>query len=168
MAAEPAPSAAQSDPLRLGWMTGSPPPPDKVVRLADGSAWRFPQLRWSFSNYRQLMPTTNVSRGLGPCEPLARAERPELDAVSFTPLGAEAPMRWAQAFEATYTDGIVVLHRGRIVHERYAGALRPEGQHIAMSVTKSFFGLLGAVLVAEGRLDEHARVAHYVPQLRGT
>lgn len=168
MAAEPTLSAAQSDPVLLGWMAGSPPPPDKVVCLADGSAYRFPQLRWSFSNYRQLMPTTNVSRGLGPCEPLARAERDELDAVSFTPLGGDAPMSWAQAFEATYTDGIVVLHRGRIVHERYAGALQPEGQHIAMSVTKSFFGLLGAVLVAEGELDEHASVAHYVPQLRGS
>jgi len=61
---------------------------------------------------------------------------------------------------------VVVLHRGHIVCERYAGALVPEGQHIAKSVTKSFFGLIGAVLVDQGQLDEQARVAHYVPELR--
>ena len=71
-----------------------------------------------------------------------------------------------QAFDANYTDGVVVLHKGRIVYERYAGALRPEGQHIAMSVTKSFFGTLGAMLVAEGKLDENAPVTRYVPELK--
>jgi CubicO group peptidase (beta-lactamase class C family) len=75
-------------------------------------------------------------------------------------------MSWAQAFDANYTDGIVVLHRGRIVYERYAGVFRPEGQHIAMSVTKSFFGTIGAILVAEGRLDENAKVGTIVPELR--
>ena len=49
----------------LGWMQGFPPPPDKVIRFADGSSYRFPQLRWTFSNYRRLVPTGNVSRGLG-------------------------------------------------------------------------------------------------------
>jgi hypothetical protein len=61
---------------------------------------------------------------------------------------------------------VVVLHKGRIVYERYAGALRPEGQHISMSVTKSFFGTLGAMLVAEGKLDENAPVSRYVPELK--
>jgi hypothetical protein len=46
------PDAAASDPAVLGWMAGSPPPPDKVIRFSDGSFYRFPQLRWSFSNFR--------------------------------------------------------------------------------------------------------------------
>jgi CubicO group peptidase (beta-lactamase class C family) len=159
-------SAEESDPVRLGWMTGSPPPPDKVIRFEDGSSYRFPQFRWSFSNMRQMVPTTHVSRGLGAPSPLPRAERGDLDGVSFTPLGQTETMTWAQAFDANYTDGIVVLHKGRIVYERYAGALRPDGQHIAMSVTKSFFGTIAAILVAEGRLDENARVSAYVPELK--
>ncbi|MFM7026425.1 MAG: serine hydrolase domain-containing protein [Limnohabitans sp.] len=160
------PSAEQTDPVRLGWMVGSPPPADKVIRFADGSGYKFPQTRWSFSNFRQLVPTTQVSRGTGAPLPLPRALRTDLDAVSFVPLGKTAPMTWGEAFSANYTDGVVVLHKGRIVYERYAGALRPEGQHIAMSVTKSFFGTLGAMLVAEGRLDEKATVAQYVPELK--
>ena len=160
------PTAAQTDPVALGWMVGSPPPADKVIRFADGSGYKFPQTRWSFSNFRQLVPTTQVSRGLGAPSVLPRALRDDLDAVSFTPLGKSSAMTWGEAFNANYTDGIVVLHKGRIVYERYAGALRPEGQHISMSVTKSFFGTLGAMLVAEGKLDENAKVAQYVPELK--
>ncbi|MBI5256005.1 MAG: serine hydrolase [Burkholderiales bacterium] len=162
----PAPTAESTDPAKLGWMQGSPPPADKTIRFADGSSYRFPQTRWSFSNFRQLVPTTQVSRGLGAPAELPRSERADLDGVSFTPLGKTEPMSWRQAFDANFTDGIVVLHKGRVVYERYAGALRPEGQHIAMSVTKSFFGLLGAILVAEGRLDENAKVGTLVPELR--
>jgi CubicO group peptidase (beta-lactamase class C family) len=160
------PTAEQTDPVKLGWMQGSPPPTDKVVRFADGSGYKFPQTRWSFSNFRQLIPTTQVSRGIGAPVPLPRALREDLDAVSFVPLGKSTPMTWGEAFNANYTDGIVVLHKGRIVYERYAGALRPEGQHISMSVTKSFFGTLGAMLVAEGKIDENATVAQYVPELK--
>lgn len=160
------PDAQTSDPVTMGWMVGSPPPPDKVVRFADGSAYRFPQTRWSFSNFRQLVPTSTVPRGTGAPSLLPRAERDDLDAVSFTPLGAGQAMTWAQSLGANYTDGIVVLHKGRIVYERYFGVLKPEGQHIAMSVTKSFFGTIGAMLVAEGQLDENAKVAQYVPELK--
>ena len=160
------PTAEQTDPVKLGWMLGSPPPADKVIRFADGSGYKFPQTRWSFSNFRQLVPTTQVPRGTGAPVPLPRALRDDLDAVSFVPLGKNTPMTWGEAFNANYTDGIVVLHKGRIVYERYAGALRPEGQHISMSVTKSFFGTLGAMLVAEGKLDENATVAKYVPELK--
>ncbi len=160
------PTAAQTDPVALGWMVGSPPPADKVIRFADGSGYKFPQTRWSFSNFRQLIPTTQVSRGTGAPVPLPRALRDDLDAVRFVQLGKETPMTWGEAFDANYTDGVVVLHKGRIVYERYAGALRPEGQHISMSVTKSFFGTLGAMLVAEGKLDENAPVARYVPELK--
>ncbi|QKV52568.1 serine hydrolase domain-containing protein [Comamonas antarctica] len=157
--------AEASDPVRLGWMVGAPPPPERQLRFDDGSYFQFPALRWSVAHFRQLMPTLNISRGLGAPVPLARALRADLDAVQFTPLGGAAPMTWAQSLAANYTDGIVVLHKGRIVYERYFGALDERGQHAAMSVTKSVTGTLGAMLVAEGRLDENRRVSDYVPEL---
>lgn len=162
------PSAEESDPGKLGWMVGSPPAADRIIRFNDGSMYRFPQLRWSFSNVRQMMPTTNVWRGSGDVSPLPRAERDDIDAVAFTPLGGSETMTWRDALSANYTDGIVVLHKGRIVYERYLGALKPEGQHIAMSVTKSFFGIIGTILVAEGKLSETATAASYVPELKET
>jgi CubicO group peptidase (beta-lactamase class C family) len=160
------PTPEQTDPVKLGWMMGSPPPPDKVIRFADGSFYTFPKFRWTFSNSRQMGPTTNVSRGLGAPVPLPRAERDDIDAVTFTPMGKTESMTWAQSLGANYTDGIVVLHKGRVVYERYFGALKVDGQHVAQSATKSFFGTIGAMLVAEGKLDENALVSQYVPELK--
>ncbi len=172
LAAQTAPpkvlDAAASDPVTMGWMQGSPPPPDKVIQFATGGTVRFPQTRWSFSNIRQMGPTTNVWRGAAPVSLLPRAERADIDTLSFQVLGSGETMSWAQSLLANYTDGIVVLHKGRIVYERYFGALKPAGQHIAMSVTKSFFGTIGATLVADGTLDENAPVAKYVPELKDT
>ena len=162
------PSARDSDPVKLGWMVGSPPPPEKLIRWEDMSIYRFPQMRWSFANFRQFVPTTNVWRGEGPVAPLPRALRDDIDAVTFTPLGRNETMTWAQSLEANYTDAIVVLHRGRIVYERYFGVMAPHQPHMAMSVTKSIFGTLGAMLVAEGKLDENALVTKYIPELAGT
>ncbi len=162
------PDARASDPVAMKWMVGDPPPPDRIIAFRDLSYMQFPQLRWSFSHWRELMPTVAVPRGPGPASALERAERSDLDAVSFLPMGRTQPMTWAESLQANYTDGIVVLHRGRIVYERYAGALEPSGQHIAHSVTKSFFGTIGAMLVAEGALDERALVSTYLPELRGS
>ena len=53
----PALDARASDPVAMGWMVGAPPPAEQLVRFADGSGFRFPQTRWSFSNLRQLIPT---------------------------------------------------------------------------------------------------------------
>jgi hypothetical protein len=86
------------------------------------SHYRFPQTRWSFAHFRQLAPTSNIWRGDSPASVLPRALR-------------------------TDTDAIVVLHKGRIVYERYFGEMKPHTSYMAMSVTKSFFGTLSAMLV---------------------
>ncbi|MCC7700670.1 serine hydrolase [Janthinobacterium sp. GW460P] len=163
--ATPPLSATASDPAALQWMVGAPPPADKIIRFDDGSYFNFPQLRWSVSHFRQLMPTVDVSRGLNAPVPLKRALRQDIDSLRFTPLGAKETMTWEQSLGANYTDGIVVLHRGRIVYERYFGVLMESGQHGAMSVTKSVMGTIGAALVAEGKLDPDKKVAEYVPEL---
>jgi CubicO group peptidase (beta-lactamase class C family) len=157
--------ARASDPIKMGWMQGTPPPPDKTIQFADGSSSRFPQTRWAFSNIRQLVPTRVVARDI-PTVKLPKNEIPGLDEVTFHPLGSNETMYWSNSLQANYTDGIVVLHKGTIVYERYFGVLAPEQQHIAFSVTKSFVGTIAAMFIAEGVIDEHATVAHYVPELK--
>ncbi len=158
-------SAETSDPITLGWMVGSPPPEDKIIRFSDPDYFSFPKLRWTVCHFRQLMPTVGVSRGLGAPAPLKREMDDAINALTFTPLGGGTPMTWAQSLAANYTDGIVILHEGVIVYEHYAGCLNDAGEHGAMSVTKSLTGLLGEMLVAEGKLDETAKVAAIVPEL---
>jgi CubicO group peptidase (beta-lactamase class C family) len=146
-------------------MVGSPPPPDKIIRFEDGSFYRFPQWRWTFSHWREVRPTIGVPRGAGPVTRLTEAPRSDIDAVTFVPMGGTKPMTWADSLIANYTDGIVVLHRGRIIYERYFGALTNDRPHIAFSVTKSFFGTLATMLIAEGKLDPAAKVSRYLPEL---
>ena len=160
--------AVASDPVAMGWMVGSPPPPDKLIRFADSSFARFPRTRWSYSHMRQLMPTSVVSRGSGAVSELPRDERTDIDQISFQPLGRPGTMTWAESLLANYTDGIVVLHRGHIVYERYFGVLNPSTQHLAFSVTKSFVATIAATLVHEGHLDEQAAVATYLPELENS
>ena len=161
------PSHADTDPRALGWMQGFPPPPDKLLRFADGSYYEFPQRRWSFSHMRELLPTSRVSRGDGPVCVLARADRDDLDAVPYTTMEGQAST-WGAAFAANYTDGVVVLHRGQIAYEKYFGALQSDLVHSAFSVTKSFVGTLAAMQLLDGSLDETKRVPHYIPELRDT
>lgn len=158
-------NAAESDPVKMGWMQGAPPPADKTVYFEDGSFFEFPALRWSTAHMRQFMPTTNVSRGLGNAIPLLTNIRKEIDQVKFLPLGENKTMTWAESLEKVYADGVIIMQHGKIVYEKYFGALKPDGQHAAMSVTKSVTGTLGIMLVKEGLIDTNKLVSYYIPEL---
>ncbi len=158
-------TAENSDPKLWEWMVGSPPPPDRVIRFEDNSFAQFPQWRWSVCNFQQLMPTKMISRGLSPISPLEIAEIEDLDDITFTPLGQTEPMTWKESLTANFTDGLLVMHHGKVVYETYAGCLAPTNWHGAMSMTKSFIGLLGEMLVVEGQLDDTKLVRDYIPEL---
>lgn len=165
-------SAEQSDPKVMGWMQGFPPPADKLITQPDSVYFSFPRLRWSVCHMRELLPTKEVSRGLGAPVPLEYAPDAQLeqwqrdiDALTFLPLDGRPRMTWEQSLAANYTDGILILHRNRVVYERYSGCLDEAGKHAAMSMTKSLTGLLAQILVAEGRLDDSARVGDIIPEV---
>jgi CubicO group peptidase (beta-lactamase class C family) len=168
-AADPSQSpatATETDPETLGWMKGFPPAPDRTVSFQNGSFRSFPELRWAWSNIRQLVPTVNVWRGAGPASVLPREDH-DIGAVASITMDGR-PMTFAKMLEETYADGIAVMHRGKLIYERYFGALKPHKPHIAMSVTKSFTGTLAGILVAEGKIDPQAPVTEYVPELRAS
>jgi CubicO group peptidase (beta-lactamase class C family) len=164
-------AAKATDPARMGWMQGSPLPDDRLVRLVDGSAWSFPRLRWSLSNFARLTPMAEAGRGSMPVRPFPVALRDDIDAVTFTPLansGFDGPIRFDEALHANFTDAIVVVHKGVIVYERHFGVTGPNTRHLLFSVSKSFAGTIAAMLVADGRLDENALVGALVPELAGS
>jgi CubicO group peptidase (beta-lactamase class C family) len=92
--------------------------------------------------------------------------RQDIDTLRFIPTGSDEPMTWAVSLMKNYTDGILVMHKGKIVYERYFGALAEDEVHAAMSVTKSFVGTLAAMLVFEGKLDTAKLVIEYIPELK--
>ncbi|MDB5547691.1 MAG: serine hydrolase [Tardiphaga sp.] len=144
-------------------MTGFPAPEQQQVTIAN---WRTaPFSRWGFQNVRELLPTANIARSDSPTS--LPSEPRYLDDVTFAGLDGAA-MTLPQGLRAIDTDGFIALHRGRVVAEWYANGLTPSTQHLIFSVSKSFCGTLGGILVAAGKLDPDALVVSYVPEMKGS
>ena len=166
MAADAPLDAQASDPVAMGWMQGFPPPQDKTIRFTDPDYFAFPKLRWTVCHFRELMPTAGVNTAQSAASDLARAPDDKIGAVTFTPLNGGPDLSWDDAFDANYTDGVMVVHHGKVVYERYAGCLDDSTLHGAMSVTKSLTGLLAELLIAEGTLDQSGLVGDLIPELQ--
>ena len=112
---------------------------------------KFPNGRWAYHHLRELGPTANIWRGakraVGPAGKPASAR-----AVAFAD-DKDQPTTIADWQKNTYTDALLVLHKGKIVYEKYHVGLRPEQPHVLWSMTKSFTGLLATMLIKEGKLD---------------
>jgi len=131
-----------------------PSPPEAQVTLAN---WRSPPFaKWGFQHVRELIPTAEIANDPADVRPLP--EEP-VD-------GRKLPLE--DFLEATDTDAIVIVHRGRLVFERYANGMTPHTPHILMSVTKSMLGLLAGILAGRGVLDLERPVTGILPELERT
>lgn len=159
------PDGKASDPIKLGIMQGFPPAADKTVNLLN--AQQFPYIRWAFSNVRSITPTKVVSAAQTNRYQFPVALDPKIADIEFVPMFERKPMKLEDAFvRKVYGDGMIVLHKGKIVYENYFGALQAQGTHLLMSVTKSFTGTLAAQLVHEGVIDDKKLVTDYLPELK--
>jgi len=148
----------------LGLMAGGPPyPPERLVTLGN---WQDPPFsRWGFQHVRDLIPTARIARGDGPTWALPRDER-DLSRVSV-PFGRRS-VDLSTFLTETWTDGLLILHGGRVVHEEYRNDMGPASRHLLMSVSKSVVSAVCGVLVSEGRLSPADLVTAHLPELAGT
>src|ERR671923_2618542 len=92
--------------------------------------WRTaPFSRWAFHHVRELVPSADIPHDPARVRALAKEER-------------ELPGDFESFLHETDTDGMAIVHRGRLVFERYANGMTDERPHILMSVSKSMLGLL--------------------------
>jgi len=145
-------------------MAGVPPfPAGALVTLAN---WQEPPYnRWAFRHLRELIPTARISRGAGPVRRLPRVER-DLTGIAFR--SGERELTIGEMLAESYTDGFLVLHRGRIVTEQYFNGMTPDTPHVLMSVSKSIVSTVAGVLAGQGLLAPAAPVDRLVPELAGT
>src|SRR5688572_10444790 len=124
--------------------------------------WRSsPYNRWAFHHVRELIPSADIANDPRNIRELPVEER-SLD-VRIDPDSGEAMGLEAFLLE-TDTDGLAIVHRGKLVFERYAGGMTAETPHILMSVSKSMLSLL----TGEIGLDTARQVADIVPEVRDT
>ena len=131
---------------------------DRPVTLAN---WRTsPHNRWAFHHVRELIPTADIPHDRCGVRELAAAET-NFDGLKIEPDAGEA-MGLEGFLEETDTDGFIVVHRGRVLVERYAHGMTPQTPHILMSVSKSMLGLLFGKL----NLDPARQVTDILPELK--
>jgi len=111
-------------------------------------------------------PTVAVDKGTRGAKELLEDLDPAIDRITFQPLGGDPQMTWEAAFDANYSDGVLVLHHGRVVYERYAGCLGPDTLHGLLSATASLTGLMAEQLIGSGLLGENALVGDLLPELK--
>ena len=124
-----------------------------------------PHNRWGFLHVRELTRTARIGASLHPIDSLPRHPR-DFSEFAFDHLDR----RWifGEMLEATYTDGLMVVHDGDVLFEHYGGLMKPSDTHLLMSVSKSLTSTLAGVLVATGTIDPTALVPDYIDSLRGT
>lgn len=140
-----------------------PPADDAQVTLAN---WRTkPFSAWGFRNVRELLPTANVGRSDVSAE--LQLDLRYLEDVAFEGLDG-APTTLVNGLRQIETDGLIVLHRGKIACEWYDNGLSPSAQHLVFSVTKSITGSVAGILAEAGKLDPQAPVVDYIPEMKGS
>ncbi len=145
-----------------GLMQGFPPSADKLVTHANQLLG--PYNRWSFQNELALNPTVDVWRGPGPAAPLERNPM-DLSHVTYKNR-AGTQFSFDDMVEMSYTDGILVLHHGQVIYERYLNGMQPHSLHCWASGSKSVTGTLAAALASEGLFDPDEVVSTYLPELK--
>jgi CubicO group peptidase (beta-lactamase class C family) len=116
--------------------------------------WRSsPFNRWAFHHVRELIPSADIAS-----DPRRIRELP----LEKRTLDVDAFLR------DTDTDGIAILHRGKLVFERYANGMTDQTPHILMSVSKSMLGLVCEILAEKGALDLNRPVDETVTEVAAT
>ncbi len=124
---------------------------------------RAPWNRWSFQHVREVVPTIEVRRGPGPATPLP-VDLQDIDAIAFEGQGNTV----GDFLGTNYVDGLLVLHRGKVVAERYLNGMTAQTQHLSQSVAKSIVGTVAGILIGRGVIDPAALVTQYLPELDRT
>ncbi|SRR6266851_326843 len=135
--------------------------------LASLANWRIaPFNRRAFHHVRELIPNADISNDPHAISLLERRscdfKNLRIDPDSGEALGLEAFIR------ETDTDGMAIVHRGRLVFERYANGMTEETPHILMSVSKSLLGVLIEILAEQRALRLDGLVTDVLPELKET
>ena len=117
-------------------------------------------------NVNNKLFTATIPRS-GDVRMLERRIDPAFGAVSVRGEFGELPLSQYLVDPRSRAQGMIVIHKGRVVLEEYPG-MRDFDGHVWMSVTKTVPALVLGQLAEEGRLDVKRPIDSYLPELRGS
>ncbi len=148
----------------LGLMHGFPPFPE--TRVTHATQLLGPYNRWSFQNIQKLNPTADVWRGNRPVAHFDE-EPGDIDKIPYQRRDGTT-YTFGEMPELSYTDGIAVVHQGKMIYERYLNGMQASTRHAWASGSKSMTGTLAELLAYEGLFDLNAPVTTYLPELNAS
>lgn len=147
--------------------SGSEVDPDTSAVALDDSAdfghpdsvllWTAAERRAGFPSYHRIFPTRSIPAS---GEPMALPP-------STTPWPAAIDI--PSFMERDSVMGLIVLHEGEIMAERYADGHGPEARWVSYSISKSVVSMLLGAAIRDGYIASvEDPVTRYVPLLRGS
>ena len=144
-------------------MSGFPCAETDQVTLAN---WRTaPYMKWAFQHVREIVPSADIPNARDAVWQL-ESERADFSSFRFEHGGK--PYGIDDFLDETDSDGLVVLHRGKVILDRYANGMTSNTPHILMSVSKSLTAIIAGILVEQGKLDPDQQVVSIIPELKGS
>lgn len=112
------------------------------------------------------MPTAILPR-VQPTKMLEREINSRIGEVKADTFLGELTLDAFLADSRSFSQGMVVVHKGQVVYEQYPG-MRPEQSHLWASNAKPLSSLLIDLLIDDGLIDQSQTFGHYVRDFRGT
>ena len=142
-------------------MSGFPSAQTDLVTLAN---WRTaPYSRWAFQHVREIVPSADIPNAPSDVWKLA-SEPQDFSSFRFEHSGKQYSID--KFLDETDTDGLVILHGGKVVLEHYDNGMTSSTPHILMSVSKSLTAIVAGILIEQGKLDPEQEVVSIIPELK--
>lgn len=89
------------------------------------------------------------------------------DVGKFITSTVEGEIPLEEYMKSPLVDGMIILHKGKIVFEAYPH-MKDYYKHHSFSVTKPYVSTIIGMLEREGKIDVHQPVSTYLTELKGT
>ena len=138
----------------------------KIAAATTKSNWLQPPYKnWAIKNVDQLFEVGIIAKGTKTL-PLEK-NLTDLSDLKIEQFDGKIYDYHAH-LDSNRTDGFLVLHKGKIISEKYFGNMTETTSHNWFSMSKSLTGTTVDILVAEGKIDLEKPTLHYLPELKGS
>lgn len=120
--------------------------------------------RYINSHMSEFWPHQILSRS-GPIRQLGYHLREDVE--KFVTETKEGSIPLEEYIKSPLVDGMIILHKGKIVFEEYPN-MKDYYKHHSYSVTKPYVSTLIGLLEMEGKIEVHKTVSEYLTELKGT
>jgi len=141
---------------------------DQTIKLTkpESIIERGPHITELVCHMEDYYPTVLIEKGNTKTRMLYKNISPTLGQEILTSPYFKKKTSLDQICEKKQVNGVVVLHNGQIIYEKYP-EMDPTDRHFLGSVSKTFLATVIANLADEGKLSEQDTIGQYLTEFKG-